>query len=377
MNMHRSALVVCALALAPAAFAAQLVVPRDFPTIQAAVDAATPGSTILIKPGTYTEELVIDKNLSFKPLHSFGRGVTIRSPAKLTPFAVVHPSERELVAIVRIGKGARVSFSDLTVAGPIPCGPSASGMMVVGGGRLTLREVRVTAIRPTPNCPAEQSSGNAVRMGFPPNVEMQGEFGTTGSLDARNILVDGFFGDGILGLGFGEERAEVRVVESVVSGGPSRPGLFQAGIIVVANMRAVLRDNAVGPVYCTHELCGADLGPDEFQAVAIGSDSLTGTDHVVANNFLFGTDIGIWPSGGLTGISHNFIATSMFGMVLMDGDYVTDHNIIVSGEAGIVALATAVDTTVRSRSDFITRNVGEPTLEIEPLEFRATVVRTR
>lgn len=82
MSMHRSASAVCAglLAFAPAAFAAQLVVPRDFPTIQSAVDAATPGSTILIKPGTYTEELVIEKSRSFKPLHSFG-GVTIRSPA--------------------------------------------------------------------------------------------------------------------------------------------------------------------------------------------------------------------------------------------------------------------------------------------------------
>ena len=199
MNMHRSAPVVCAglLALAPCAFAAQLIVPRDFPTIQAAVDAATPDSTILIKPGTYTEELVIEKNLSIKPLHSLGHGVTIRSPATLTPFAFVRPSGRELVAIVRIGKGARVSFSDLTVAGPTPCGPSASGMMVTGGAHLRLRDVRVTTVAPTPGCPPEKSSGNAIRMGFTPNIEMDGEFGSSGSLDARNILVDGFDGDGI------------------------------------------------------------------------------------------------------------------------------------------------------------------------------------
>src|SRR5262245_20517016 len=104
MNMHRSAPVVCAclLALAPPAFAAQLVVPRDFPTIQSAVDAATPGSTILIKPGTYTEELVIEKSLSFRPLFPFGHGVTIRSPATLTPFAIDHlHDERAVVAVVR------------------------------------------------------------------------------------------------------------------------------------------------------------------------------------------------------------------------------------------------------------------------------------
>lgn len=376
MNMHRSAPIVCAglLAFAPCTFAAQLIVPRDFPTIQAAVDAATPGSTILIKPGTYTEELVIEKNLSFKPLHAFGHGVTIRSPATLTPFAFVRPSGRELVAIVRIGKGARVDFSDLTVAGPTPCGPSASGMMVTGGAHLRLREVRVTAVAPRRGCPAEQSSANAIRMGLTPNIELDGEFGTTGSLDARNILVDGFYGDGILGLGFGEERSEIRVVASVVSGGPKRPGLFQAGIVVVANMRAVLRDNAIGPIYCTDEGCGSDLA-EQFQGVAIAADSLTGDDHVVENNFLFGTDIGLWAFAGVTGISRNFIAAKQFGLLLQDADYATDHNIIVSGAAGIVAFATEIDTTVRSRRDFITRNVDEPTLEIEPTGFNATVVR--
>lgn len=380
MNTYRSVGIVCAcwLAFTSSTFAAQLVVPRDFPTIQSAVDAAAPGTTIVIKPGTYREELVIDKNLSLQGLRPFDRGVIIRSPAKLTPFAVVHPSERELVAVVRVGKGARVTFSGVTVAGPTPCGPAVSGVMVTGGAHLRLREVRVTGIWPTLDCPVEKSSGNAIRMGAPPNVEMDGEFGTTGSLDARNILVDGFFGDGILGLGFGEERHEIRVVESVVTGGPTRPGLFQAGIIVVANMRAVLRDNAIGPILCTRNLpddrCGKDL-VHEDQGTGIGADSLSGDDHVVANNFIFGTDLGIWSFGGLTGISHNFVVAKQFGLLLQDAEYTTDHNIIVSGEAGIVAYATEVDTTVRSHKDFIAPNIAEPTKEIAPFDFVATVTR--
>ena len=41
-----------------------IVVPRDYPTIQAAVDAAAPGDTINVRSGTYTEELVIGKDLT-------------------------------------------------------------------------------------------------------------------------------------------------------------------------------------------------------------------------------------------------------------------------------------------------------------------------
>ena len=37
----------------------RLVVPRDFPTIQRAVDAAKPGSTIAIRPGVYREAVVV------------------------------------------------------------------------------------------------------------------------------------------------------------------------------------------------------------------------------------------------------------------------------------------------------------------------------
>jgi hypothetical protein len=378
MNMHRSAPLVCAclLALAPSAFAAQLVVPRDFPTIQAAVDAATPGSTILLQPGTYTEELLIEKSLSFKPLQPVGHGVTIRSPAKLTPFAIDHEhAEREVVAVVRVGNAAHVSFSDLTVSGFTPCGPDVAGIIAVDDAALRLRNVRVTNIRPTSDCPVRQAHGNGVWVGLPPFIEMNREFGTGGSLDARNILVDRFAADGVLGVSFGEQRAEIRLADSIVNGGPANPGLIQSGVIVDGNIRAVVRDNAIGPIHCTREdRCGPDLA-EQFQGVAIGTGPLSGDDQVIANNFLFGTDIGIWPFGGLSGISGNFIATRLFGLLLQDGDYATDHNVIVSGAAGIVALATEADTTVRSRRDFVTRNVDEPTLELEPAKFNATIVR--
>ena len=42
---------------------APLVVPSDYPTIQSAVDAAANGDMIEVRPGTYVEQVSIDKNL--------------------------------------------------------------------------------------------------------------------------------------------------------------------------------------------------------------------------------------------------------------------------------------------------------------------------
>jgi nitrous oxidase accessory protein NosD len=54
-----------------------LRVPQDFPSIQAAADAAPEGATIQIAPGTYTENITIAKNLA---LQGSSTGVTILQP---------------------------------------------------------------------------------------------------------------------------------------------------------------------------------------------------------------------------------------------------------------------------------------------------------
>jgi parallel beta-helix repeat protein len=46
------------------AFGNVIRVPEDYPTIQEAIDAADPGATIIIAPGTYNESIIIDKPLT-------------------------------------------------------------------------------------------------------------------------------------------------------------------------------------------------------------------------------------------------------------------------------------------------------------------------
>ena len=59
MSLMRTIFLLVTMWLPLSAFGAALIVCADYPTIQAAVDAAQPGDTILIQPGTYREIVTI------------------------------------------------------------------------------------------------------------------------------------------------------------------------------------------------------------------------------------------------------------------------------------------------------------------------------
>jgi len=60
------ALIFSLLPTIPAEAATTIYVPDDYPTIQAAVDAASPGDTIIVRDGTYTENVDVSKSLTIQ-----------------------------------------------------------------------------------------------------------------------------------------------------------------------------------------------------------------------------------------------------------------------------------------------------------------------
>lgn len=66
MLLVTGSLIISLFATPTLVFAAIIQVPRDYSTIQAAINAAAAGDTILVGPGTYVETLTINKSITLQ-----------------------------------------------------------------------------------------------------------------------------------------------------------------------------------------------------------------------------------------------------------------------------------------------------------------------
>ncbi len=335
----------------------RISVPRDFQTIQQAVNSAHPGDIINIDPGTYVEQIIINKDLSLT-----GSGSDSTIIAAPTILSTDSFGKR---FIVEINNGAIVDITRLTVTGPGGC--PAWGIGVMGQSTLNLSSAVVTHIRDNSISDCTLSGGTAILIGLPPHLAE----GQVANATITDVVVNDYSSHGIAVVGNG---STANLFHNVVTGFGSTQELNQVGILVGFGAVATVRHNEISENLCSMP---SDCGPDPInqgQSVGIFTmDADAGTEF--SNNRLYNNDVGIYlySSNGCCTTHHNTLTNNhFFGLVIQDGDNTMSHNTISGGSVGIAVVADSVNTVGTLQNNTITGTSVMQVQEIPSEGFTAT-----
>jgi parallel beta-helix repeat protein len=309
-----STLVVGVLAVGPAqALGATLEVDDDkveckkapFTSIQAAVTAASPGDSIKVCPGTYTEQVKITKD-----------GLKLFSRNPLAAVIKAPPAMVEDKAIVEIEAADDVTVRDFTITGPGGgnCDSLRYGVLVGGPSSdpaedAEIRHNHITEIRDNPfgGC----QNGNAVQVG-------RQSAGVVGSADVVGNTIDRYQKTGVGNDGPGSSAV---IRQNTIEGVGPTATIAQNGVQVSRDAVAEVRQN---------EISDNLFSPQTFASAGVLLFQADPETEVVHNTILR-NDEGVYLSDQHGGtVSHNEASDSTFdGIGIVDGstDVLVEHNV--------------------------------------------------
>ena len=255
-----------------AVLTATLLVPTiDYPSIQSAVDAASPGDKIRVMPGEYTESVTINKNnLEIKASHHLGTTV---KPVSLGSFVFL------------VDGAQNVKIEGFKVSGPFDTTASTGFAGIeVNNGSAKIKDNLITMIRNNPLLGNQEGIGILVHQDNVP--------GTTKAEIEDNVISDYQKGGIVVSVGLGVvpigsivpgANAYAEIEDNVITGVGPTTVIGQNGIQISDKASAKIEDNRISGNFYINDAAVAgilitdDAGPTE-----------------VSDNKVFGNEIGIW-----------------------------------------------------------------------------------
>ena len=298
-----------------------IVVPFDFPTIQEAINAANEGDVIKVLPGTYIEQITINKTLTI--IGSDAESTIIEAP----PLEELKPNIIGLPYIVEVNNGAEVTIKGFAINGieDTNC-DGLLGISVFGDATLNLDSAVIK------DC--------TFKFVFVGTLFVPGQ---SGHATITNTVITDYQNTGVFVVG---PNSTLKMsYNKVVGSAPEVVGII--GIQFAANATGTITNNEVSENICEiPNTCGPDWF-NQIQAFGIVADS-AGEGSVIANNYVTNNDAGISVAvkSGCCIVDQNTLKDNrFFGIVIEDSEQIVSNTKIFGGKVGAAAAATFGNTT--------------------------------
>jgi len=258
-----------------------------YQSIQAAVDAAAEGNTILVADGTYEEQVSVagsgKDGLTIAAVAGCS-AVVITAPDTLVKTADAANTGRDIVGLVTVDGADNVTIKDITVdgaqrGGDVPAGdsPTLVGIAYVDSDDGVIDDVTVTGIRES-----DAAFGNQRGVGIYvtntdpspalPHTPSADEAAALNSIEIKNSTVEDFQKGGIV-----VSYADVDIHDNTVIGYGLATNQAQNGI-QVTNSTGSIEDNDISSVgYATYNWGASGILTMQNRDLVVDDNTITGT----------------------------------------------------------------------------------------------------